>query len=268
VHPSAGRLIVCCPGHSNLGQQRLKPPLQAVRQLDCRNSGQGRCDFADQVADFAVSDIGYIGNVDTTPPSFPFDYVPIVGEGVAFYYNIPGLTKQLQLTSDTAYAIFTGGITNWDAPALAAANPGVTLPNLAISPVTEDDASVTNYAMEQWCIAEQPALWAAFVNSQEAQFGGPTDGVALSPTAPNPNWPGIQGGLDDASTTPVAADVANNAGAVGAVQPQYAQNQGLTGPAKNVALVENASGDFTAPTPIDVASALAYATRRTMARRT
>ena len=87
------------------------------------NSGQGRYEFTSQTTDFAVSDIGYFGNTDTTPPTFPFDYVPIVGEGVAYYYNIPGLTQQLQLTSYTACAILTGGITNWDDPAIAAAQP-------------------------------------------------------------------------------------------------------------------------------------------------
>jgi phosphate transport system substrate-binding protein len=105
------------------------------------NSGTGRYEFTNQTTDFAVTDIGYFGTTDTTPPSFPFDFVPIVGEGVASYYNVPGLTKQLQLTSATACAILTGGITNWDSPTLAAVNPGVTLPNLAIVPVTEADSA-------------------------------------------------------------------------------------------------------------------------------
>jgi ABC-type phosphate transport system substrate-binding protein len=48
------------------------------------NSGEGRYEFTNQATDFAVSDIGYFGNTDTTPPSFPFDYVPVVGEGVPF----------------------------------------------------------------------------------------------------------------------------------------------------------------------------------------
>ena len=224
------------------------------------NSGIGRYEFTNQQTDFAVTDIGYAGTTDTTPPSFPFDYVPIVGEGVAYYYNIPGLTQQLKLTSYTACAILTGGITNWDDPALAAINPGVTLPNLAIIPVTQSASDVTNVAMEQWCIAEQPSLWAAFVNAQETQAGGPTDGVQLSPTTAYPNWPGIKGGLDDQSTVAVAGDVEVDPGAIGAVQPLFALDDGVPGPARNVALVENASGDFTAPTSIDVTSALAYAT--------
>jgi MYXO-CTERM domain-containing protein len=228
------------------------------------NSGTGRYEFTNQTVHFAVTDIGYgEGNVDTTPPSFPFDYVPIVGEGIAFMYNIPGLTKQLRLTSYTACALLTGAITNWDSPTLAADNAGVTLPNLAVVPVAESDSAGTNYTMEQWCIAEQPALWAAFVNQQDSQLGGPTDGVALSATVANANWPGIAGGLDDQSTVEVAGDVEDTSGGIGAVQVQYAKDDGFDGtdPTKNVALVKNASGDYTGPTPVwDVSSALAYAT--------
>ena len=44
---------------------------------------------------------------------------------------------------------------------------------------------------------------------------------------------------------------------------KYAQDDGFygTNPAQNVALVKNASNDYTSPSPVDVASALAYATQ-------
>jgi ABC-type phosphate transport system substrate-binding protein len=228
------------------------------------NSGTGRYEFTNQTVDFAVSDIGYVGSTDTTPPSFPFNFIPITAGGIAFMYNVPGLTKQLQLSSYTACALLTGGITNWDSSALTADNPGVTLPNLPVVPVTESDSAGTNYVLEEWCIDEQPTLWAAFVHAQDTQQGGPTDGVALSATAPNSNWPGIAGGLDDQSTTAVASNISDTSGSVGPVQVQYAKDAGFNGsdPTKNVALVKNASGDYTGPTPVyDVSSALAYATQ-------
>jgi phosphate transport system substrate-binding protein len=227
------------------------------------DSGTGRYEFTNQTTDFAVSDIGYVGNTDTTPPSFPFNFIPITAGGIAFMYNIPGLTKQLQLSSLTACGLLTGGIKNWNDPSIAADNPGVTLPNLPVRPMTESDSAGTNYVLEEWCIDEQPALWAAFVSAQDSQSGGPTDGVALSATAPNSNWPGIAGGLDENKTSAVTSDVASNAGGIGAVQVKYAQDVGFFGsdPSKNVALVKNASGDYTAPSPTDVASALAYATQ-------
>ena len=51
-------------------------------------------------------------------PTFPFVYIPITAGGIAFMYNIPGLTKTLQFSSYSACAILTGGITNWDDPKL------------------------------------------------------------------------------------------------------------------------------------------------------
>ena len=62
-----------------------------------------------------MSDTGYVsGTIGTTPPGFPFIFVPITAAGVAFMYNIPGLTKTLQLSSYSACGALTGGITNWD----------------------------------------------------------------------------------------------------------------------------------------------------------
>ena len=93
------------------------------------SSGQGRFEFTGQTTDWAVSDIGYVGATDNQPPSFPFNFIPITAGGIAFMYHVPGLSKELQLSSRTACALLTGGIKNWDDPNLAADNPGVTLPN-------------------------------------------------------------------------------------------------------------------------------------------
>ena len=100
------------------------------------------------------------------------------------------------------------------------------------------------------------------LHQQESQPGGVTDGVPLSATAPTSNWPGITpNGLDEATTTSVAGNIATNPGGIGIVQLQYATDLGFTNtdPSKGVASVKNASGDYTQPTPVDVASALAYA---------
>ena len=229
------------------------------------SSGDGRYEFTNQTTNFAATDIAYgLGSTDTQAPSFPFIYVPITAGGIAFMYNIPGLTSTLQLSSYSACAILTGGITNWNDPAVAKDNPGVTLPNLAIRPVTESDSAGTNYVLEEWCIAEQPALWAAFANHENSQSGGPTDGVAISASSPNSNWPGLPNGLDQQSTSGVAGNVATNAGAIGAVQVKYATDLGFsaTNFAHGVAAVLNASGKYTEPSAVDVASALAYATQQ------
>ena len=130
-----------------------------------------------------------------------------------------------------------------------------------IRPVTETDPASTNYALQSWCIDEQPTLWAAFANFENSQAG---QSVVISATSPESEWPLLQNGLAADSTASVAAAVSTNAGAIGAVQTQYATNLGFdTGdPAKGVASEQNASGDYAQPTPVDVESALAYATQR------
>ena len=83
-------------------------PYSLSLQYATSNSGTGRYEFTNQTIDFGVSDIGYVGNTDTTPPSFPFNFIPITAGGIAFMYNVPGLTKQLQLSSETACGLLTG----------------------------------------------------------------------------------------------------------------------------------------------------------------
>ncbi len=228
------------------------------------NSGQGRYEFTNGTVDYAVSDTGYVSsNVGTTPPSFPYEFIPITAAGVAFMYNIPGLTQTLQLTSYTACLLLTGQIKNWDDPALKqnGANASVTLPNLAVVPVTESDPAGTNFVLEEYCIDEQPAVWAQY--AKNVAGSPPPSGVPINATTPGSNWEAPGNGYDESSTPAVASNVVNSAGSIGAVQENYATDSGFTGsnPAKAVAAMQNASGKFTLPTPVDVASALAYATQ-------
>ena len=117
--------------------------------------------------------------------------------------------------------------------------------------------------LEEYCIDEQPAVWAAVRQQHEA---GPRHRAACRsrrrPRIELARRPATV--YDEQSTSAVASNVANNAGAIGAVQENYANDSGFTGsnPAKAVAEVQNASGKFTLPTPVDVASALAYATQQ------
>jgi phosphate transport system substrate-binding protein len=248
-------------------QQKVAPaPYSLNVNYTSTNSGDGRFEFVNNTTNFAASDIAFgLGNSNAAPPSFPFIYVPITAGGIAFMYNIPGLSHTLQLTSYTACALLTGGITNWNDPQLAADNPGVAFPNLTVRPVTESDAAGTNFVLEEWCINQQPALWAAFANQQNHQSGGPGSGVVISATQPESNWPGLPGGIDQQTTSGVASSIATNSGAIGAVQVKYANDLGFgpSTPAKGVAGVKNASGKYPQPTPPDVASALAYATQLT-----
>jgi ABC-type phosphate transport system substrate-binding protein len=251
---------------TNWADQVGQSPYNITVSYTPSSSGQGRYEFTNGTVDYAVSDTGYVdSSVGTTPPSFPFEFIPITAAGVAFMYNLPGLTSTLQLTSYTACLLLTGQIKNWDDPALKqnGANANVTLPNLPVLPITESDPAGTNFVLEEYCIDEQPAVWAQYAKNMGA-LGSPPSGVPISATTPGSNWEAPGNGYDEQSTSAVASNVVNNAGAIGAVQVNYANDSGFTGsdPAHAVAEVQNASGKFTLPTPVDVASALAYATQQ------
>ena len=65
---------------------------------------------------------------------------------IALAYNLSGVDK-LILTPEVLAGIFAGTIANWNDPAIAAINPGVTLPTLAIQAVhrAEDSGTTENF---------------------------------------------------------------------------------------------------------------------------
>lgn len=66
-------------------------------------------------------------------------------------YNVSGLNdKNLKLDGPTLAGIFTGKITSWDAPEIAAMNPGVTLPHQTIVPIRREDASGDTFIFTQF----------------------------------------------------------------------------------------------------------------------
>jgi len=220
------------------------------------NSSDGRFSFANQTIDFGVTDIRYQPfPYDTKSPQFPFMYVPVTAGGLAFMYHINGLDGTLQLSSYSACSIFTGYAKYWDDPVIKADNPHLNLPHIRIFPVTRSDLAGTNYVFEEYCIDEQPALWAAFIASVEHVVGQNGD---LSATEPRSDWPLFPGSIPVNGSATAADTVAGatSNGYITAVETAYALQRHFP-----VASVKNASGDYTQPTPVDVASALAYATQ-------
>jgi phosphate transport system substrate-binding protein len=60
-------------------------------------------------------------------------------------YNIPGVTGEIKFTPDILAGIFLGRISNWNDPAIAAANPGVKFPSQEIIVVHRSDGSGTTF---------------------------------------------------------------------------------------------------------------------------
>ncbi len=83
--------------------------------------------------------------------------VPTVMGGVTIVMNVPGVESgKLKLDGVTAANIFRGAITKWNDPAIAKLNPGVKLPDLAITVSHRSDGSGTTYAFTNY-LAKQSA---------------------------------------------------------------------------------------------------------------
>ena len=84
--------------------------------------------------------------------------IPVDLGGVAISYNVPGVTKSIDLDGPTLAGIFDGSITNWDDPAIAALNPGVTPAQPGDQgPVHRADSSGPGYDLDQYLIDTAPA---------------------------------------------------------------------------------------------------------------
>lgn len=182
-------------------------------------SGKGVQDFLGNQVDFAGSDSamnadqlaqaksGRCGGNDALN-------LPMVTGPLAVAYNVPGVTD-LVLTPSVTAQIFNGKITKWNDPAIAALNPGVSLPDLAIQSVHRADDSGTTDNFVKWLKAAAPADW---------------------PYETGKSWV-APGGVAGQGNDGVGKEVKNTSGAVGYVEWGFALDQGLS-----IAKIDNGAG--------------------------
>lgn len=184
-------------------------------------SGKGRQDFADQVVDFACTDAPYkdadVGKVK----GGAFFYIPNVLGAITVSYHLDGVDK-LQLSPGVVAKIFGREITMWNDPAIAADNPGATLPATAIVVVRRSDGSGTTENFTKYLTLAAPDAW-------KLKSGSTVE------------WPAdTQAGNGNGG---VAQIVKSTKGAIGYVDLSDAKASGL-----QYAAIKNASGAFVAPT--------------------
>ena len=161
--------------------------------------------------------------------------VPTVMGGVTIVHNLPGFKSgQLKLDGVTAANIFRGAIAKWNDPAIAKLNPGVKLPDTAITIAHRSDGSGTTYVFTNY-LAKQSE---AFKNEVGADKVG--------------KWPA--NGVGGKGNPGVAANVTKIAGAIGYVDIADAQNNHM-----NFVALKNKAGNFIVPSQKAIADAAAGA---------
>jgi len=198
--------------------------------------------FAQNQVTFGASEIGYSTNQANYTPSVPYQYLPDIAGATCLMYNVKGRLgnqiRSLNLDSQVLAQIWTGTVTNWSAPQIAAINRGVDLPNSPIVAVYRTDASGENYIFSQYLDYLQPQIWVPFV--QTLQAGAPVS--AIFPSGTNhghynlANFVG-QNGSDGSSDF-----VASVTGTMTYVETAYAILHKLP-----CAFIQNASGNWVAP---------------------
>ena len=217
-------------------------------------SSAGRKNFLNGTVDFAASDVPFqFDPEDGSAPEIPapnsYAYIPATAGGTAFMYNLTingQRVTNLRLSGETIAKIFTGVITQWNDAAIAADNPGLTMPAKAIVPVVRSDGSGSTAQFTTWMIARHKGIWEAFC---AATGRADTCGSTLFyPTPP--------GGIAQSGDVGVAGYVSQGfaEGAIGYVNYSYALAVQFP-----VAKVLNAAGYYTEPTPQNVAVSLMQA---------
>ena len=134
--------------------------------------------------------------------------LPMVLTPVEFIYNVSGVSD-LSVTPSILGKVFSGKITNWNDPEIAAANKGATLPDKTITTVHRSKDSGTTQNFAKFLTAQVPEIW--------------TFGTGQAWKAP--------GGQGAADSSALVQSVKGTDGAIGYVDGPDATKNSLT-PAK------------------------------------
>lgn len=90
---------------------------------------------------------GYLLNAST----FHLLNVPVAVSALLVYYHLPGITQHLNLNGTILAMIYSGKITTWNNPLIAAANPKISLPSAAIQPIVRSDVNWDTFLFSSLC---------------------------------------------------------------------------------------------------------------------
>lgn len=194
-------------------------------------SGGGIRQINAKTVDFGASDMPLKGEELAKGGLQQF---PTVIGGVVPVVNLPGIKAgDIKLTGQVLADIYQGKIVNWNDKALAALNPGVTLPDQAIGVVRRADGSGTTFVFTNY-LSKVSSEW-------KEKIG---EGSAVQ-------WPVGLGGKGNEG---VSAFVQRLPGSIGYVEYAYAKQNKLA-----YTLVQNKAGEFVSPTDATFAAAAAGA---------
>jgi phosphate transport system substrate-binding protein len=214
-------------------------------------SSAGRKNFLNGTVDYAASDIPFQfrpedGSAPENPAPGSYAYIPVTAGGTSFIYNLKingQRVTNLRLSGENVTKLFTGAISRWNDPAIAADNPGLTMPDRPVVPVVRSDGSGSTAQFTRWMINQHGPLWTDYCRrSGRAPACGATS-----------TYPTIAGMKAQAGDLGITGYVTQGfaEGAIGYVNYSYA-----IGSRFPVAKVLNKAGYYTEPSPTNVSVSL------------
>ena len=194
-------------------------------------SGKGRTDLASGVVNFAGSDSPIPAAEMSNYKGKTVLYFPVVIGPITMAYNLPNLSKPLQLTPAVIADIFQAKIKTWNNSAIAAINPGVKLPSTPITLAVRSDSSGTT---QNFTLFLQDSVGSAWKLGSSSTVTWPSSAHAAS------------------GNSGVAQVIKSTAGAIGYVDYATAKASSLT-----YASVKNKAGSFVAPSTSAASAAAA-----------
>ena len=196
-------------------------------------SGGGIRQLSEGTVDFGASDSPMNDQELASAKGGAVLHFPTVMGAVVITYNVPGITRPLNLSGDVVADIFSGKITKWNDARIVAQNRGVTLPNSDILVVHRSDGSGTTYIFSDYLSAVSPSWSGSLGKGKEIK------------------WPV---GLGAKGNEGVAGQVKQTPGSIGYVELAYAKQNKLA-----FANLRNAAGRYVTPSIASVTAAAAGA---------
>ena len=122
-------------------------------------SGTGIADAATGLVNIGAADEYLSGSQVAQYPGLL--NIPLTVAAVDVNYNVTGLTKPLNLNGTVLAEIYTGKITTWNDSAIAAINPGVSLPAEKIVTLHRADGSGQSFLFTSYLNDQDPSAWPA-----------------------------------------------------------------------------------------------------------
>ncbi len=191
-------------------------------------SSEGIKQITEGLADFGGGEIP-ISDEEMRATGKTILQLPLFLTAVVPVYNVPGANQDLRFSGKVLADIYTGKIKSWNHPELVKLNPGVQMPNLAITVMHREPGKGTTYLFTEFLSKTNPAF--------RAQIG----------TSASPTWPeGVtaQGGEG------LVRQVKETSGAIGYAELNVAKTGGAS-----IGQVQNLSGAFVTATPEGAAAA-------------